>query len=222
MTTSSDSSGVLNLADLILRVKTDRGLTYAQLEEMSGAAITRQRWQQLGTGIRIKEFPEPATLSAMAEALRVQVTTVVLAAAKTIGLPVTREISDLAAMLPSGTERLSEMQRDAIVAVAKAMLQPAQDKATDEDAGATQSSTQGTGEGGVRDSGGAPIGAPTPIEKNRIGRGRPPYVDRAPGVNREKWAASTGRESEGAKLDRLDAEETDAIIRDDEGPEGGA
>jgi len=57
----------------------------------------------------------------------------------------------------------------------------------------------------------------TNIEKHRAGRGVPPYVDRAPGVDRSKWAAETSTgESMGARDDRLDEEHTDALNRDPE------
>lgn len=83
--------------------------------------FSAQRWQQLGTGVRIKEFPEPATIQAMADALEVDVASVVLAAAASIGLPVERRQSELAAMLPSNADDLTEEQRDAVLAVIRAM-----------------------------------------------------------------------------------------------------
>ncbi len=77
-----------DLATLIQQQRERRGLSYRMLESRSGAVISAQRWQQLGTGVRMKEFPEPATLAAMAIALEVDVTSVVLSAASSVGLAV--------------------------------------------------------------------------------------------------------------------------------------
>ncbi|GGF38776.1 hypothetical protein GCM10007298_38100 [Williamsia phyllosphaerae] len=101
-----------------------RGFSYADLETRAGAVITRQRWQQLGTGVRIKEFPEPATLEAMSKALDADVAEVVLAAARSLGLNVQRGAqSDLAARLPSTSDRLNEVQRDAIVTLVRSITE---------------------------------------------------------------------------------------------------
>lgn len=149
---------VPELADLISHVKTTRGWSYQTLADRTEGVLTRQRWQQLGTTVRIKEFPEPETLSAIADALQVNITSVVLAAAKTIGLPVTRELSALATLLPVGTERLADYQRDAIVGVIKAMLRSDEDRRRREDTSTAQGSPQGRGKGSLRSvDGRAPI-----------------------------------------------------------------
>jgi len=113
---------VPTLADLIQAQKTARGYSYRVLEARANDVITAQRWQQLGTGVRIREFPEPATLQAMADALEVDVASVVLAAARSIGLPVKRSAeSDLAAMLPASAALLTDEQRDAILALVRSI-----------------------------------------------------------------------------------------------------
>jgi len=108
---------VPNLQQLITEQKQLRGRSYGDYERMAGHVITRQRWQQLGTGARIKEFSEPATIKAMADALEVDVAVVVLAMAKSLGLPIGSGIaqSDLAVMLPPSARNLTPEQRDAIV-----------------------------------------------------------------------------------------------------------
>ncbi len=112
------------LDELIAERKRLRGFSYADLENRAASTISRQRWQQLGTGVRIKEFPEPATLEAMATALDVDVAEVVLAAARSIGLDVKRGAqSDLAARLPSTADRLTEVQRDAIVTLVRSITE---------------------------------------------------------------------------------------------------
>lgn len=117
----SQSQSVPTLADLIQARRADRGWSYRVLADRASHVFTAQRWQQLGTGVRIKEFPEPATIQAMADALEVDVASVVLAAAASIGLPVERRQSELAAMLPSTADALTEEQRDAVLAVIRAM-----------------------------------------------------------------------------------------------------
>ena len=125
---TADDSGVPTLAELITEQKAFRGYSYRTLEARADSVITAQRWQQLGTGVRIKEFPEPATLQAMANALGVDVTAVVMAAARSIGLPVRRVAeSDLAAMLPQSASLLTTDQRDAILAVVRSITRGATD-----------------------------------------------------------------------------------------------
>ncbi|WP_328439209.1 hypothetical protein [Nocardia puris] len=114
-----------NLADLIQARRAERGWSYRTLSARADHVVSAQRWQQLGTDVRIKEFPEPATIRAMADALEVDVTSVVLATAASIGLPVTRRQSELAAMLPGNADDLTAEQRDAVLAVIRAMAPPA-------------------------------------------------------------------------------------------------
>lgn len=128
---SPQASVVPNLADLISARKAERGWTYQQLADRADGAISRQRWQQLGTGIRIKEFPEPATIQSIAHALEVDITLVVLAVAASIGFAVKQRDSALAAMLPPGADRLTDDQRDVVLAVVRALA--AKVGATDED-----------------------------------------------------------------------------------------
>lgn len=118
---ASQSHSVPTLADLIQARRAERGWSYRILADRADHVFSAQRWQQLGTGVRIKEFPEPATIQAMADALEVDVASVVLAAAASIGLPVERRQSELAAMLPSNADDLTEEQRDAVLAVIRAM-----------------------------------------------------------------------------------------------------
>jgi hypothetical protein len=117
----SQSHSVPTIADLIQARRAERGWSYRTLADRADHVFSAQRWQQLGTGVRIKEFPEPATIQAMADALEVDVASVVLAAAASIGLPVERRQSELAAMLPSNADDLTEEQRDAVLAVIRAM-----------------------------------------------------------------------------------------------------
>ncbi|MEW2483619.1 hypothetical protein AB0876_28935 [Mycobacterium sp. NPDC049093] len=114
---ATNDQSVPNLQQLITEQKNLRNRSYGDYERMAGYVISRQRWQQLGTGARIKEFSEPATIKAMAEALEVDVAVVVLAMAKSLGLPIESGVaqSDLAVMLPPSARKLTPEQRDAVV-----------------------------------------------------------------------------------------------------------
>lgn len=151
------ASAVPNLAELISARKAERGWTYQHLAARANDVISRQRWQQLGTGVRIKEFPEPSTIQSIADALEVDVTLVVLAVAKSIGLAIRQRNSSLAAMLPPGADQLTEQQRDAVLAVVRAMSTPV--GANDEKD--TQPRTQeGSSEHGSTGGGPSKPGAP--------------------------------------------------------------
>lgn len=117
----TQASAVPNLADLISARKAERGWSYQQLADRASGVISRQRWQQLGTGTRIKEFPEPATIQSISDALDVDITLVVLAVARSIGFAVRSRDSALAAMLPPGADRLTEEQRDVVLAVVRVL-----------------------------------------------------------------------------------------------------
>ncbi len=116
---------VPTLAELIGEKRDLRGYSYADLETRAGHTITRQRWQQLGSGARVKEFSEPDTIRAMAAALEVDESLVVLAMAKSIGLNV--ELggaqSALARMLPASARDLTAEQRNAIVGMVRVIGQ---------------------------------------------------------------------------------------------------
>jgi hypothetical protein len=119
---TSDGEQVLTLQQLIRARMTERSWTYAELERRSDFALTKGRWQQLGSGTRIAAFPEPATIAKIGEVLEVDVTTVVLAAAQSVGLDARRRGPDLAQLLPAGTDRLSERMRDAILTIIRAAV----------------------------------------------------------------------------------------------------
>jgi hypothetical protein len=121
--TKGDDADVPTLAQLISESKTDIGLSYDQLAARTGYVVTRQRFQQLGTSKRLKEFPEPATLAAVAEALKLDVALVVLATAKSIGLSVDMgSRSDLGMMLPSAARNLTRDQRNALLSLVRSIV----------------------------------------------------------------------------------------------------
>jgi hypothetical protein len=119
---TTDGDHVLTLQALIRARMDERGWSYAELERRSAGALTKGRWQQLGTGVRMANFPEPTNLRTMADVLEVEVTTVLLAAAQTLGIDARRRGPDLAQLLPAGTDRLSERMRDAILTIIRAAV----------------------------------------------------------------------------------------------------
>lgn len=113
-----------NLQQLITEQKRLSGYSYDEYANRSGHVISRQRWQQLATGQRIKEFSEPPTLQAMADALEVDITLVVLAMAKSLGLQVGTQQSDLALLMPPSARHLTPEQRDAIIRLVRVFTPP--------------------------------------------------------------------------------------------------
>ncbi len=112
----------LPLHDLIQARMQERGWSYSDLERASRRALTRGRWQQLGSGAQLRKFPDPGSLTVIAEVLEVDITTVVLAAAQTLGLDVRQQGADLSNLLPDRTERLSDRMRDAILTLVRAAV----------------------------------------------------------------------------------------------------
>lgn len=119
---SGHDEPVVALDALIRACMQQRGWSYADLERASGRALTRGRWQQLGSGVPQRKFPDPESLTVMSRVLEVDVTTVVLAAARTLGLDVHHRGSGLSHLLPAETARLPVRMRDAILALIRAAV----------------------------------------------------------------------------------------------------
>ncbi len=100
----------------------ERQWSYSDLERASDRALTRGRWQQLGSGVPQRKFPDPGSLKVMAEVLEVEITVVVLAAARSLGLDVGRRGTHLAHRLPVQTDRISVGMRDAIVTLIRSAV----------------------------------------------------------------------------------------------------
>lgn len=116
------SDSVLPLHELIRAHMKQRGWSYTDLERASGRALTRGRWQQLGSGLQQRKFPDPSSLAVISRVLEVDITTVVLAAALHLGLEVQRRGDGLSELLPAGTHQLSERLRDAILTLIRAAV----------------------------------------------------------------------------------------------------
>lgn len=119
---TSDGGRVLTLQELIQARRDERGWSYGDLANRTEHKITRGRWQQLGTHVRMKAFPERESIPAIADALEVDQTTIVLAVAKSLDLDVRWRGPNLAQLMPAGTDQLSEPVRDAILAVIRATV----------------------------------------------------------------------------------------------------
>lgn len=118
----ANNDSALSLHALIRACMKERGWSYSDLERASDRALTRGRWQQLGSGAAQRKFPGPASLTVIAQVLEVDITTVVLAAARGVGLDVRSRGTDLGHLLPALTERLSERMRHAILSLVQAAL----------------------------------------------------------------------------------------------------
>ena len=116
------------LQELLRSRMDERGWSYSDLERRSGQALSRGRWQQLGAGAAQRKFPDPASLVVIAQVLEVDITTVVLAAARTVGLDARTRESELSRLLPAGTERLSDRTREAVLTVIRAAVADAADR----------------------------------------------------------------------------------------------
>lgn len=110
---------VLNLRELIQTHMGRTGDSMRALGERSGIAHQTLGTWSAGT---IKTFPDPETIQAFANATSFNVQTVVLAAARTLGLSVRDSDSLLAQSLPPGADKLTPEDRDAIVAVTRQLV----------------------------------------------------------------------------------------------------
>lgn len=122
---TGDGGRVFTLQELILTHRDQWGWSYAEFERRSedlGHKITYGRWQQMATHVRMKAFPERDNIPIIAGVLGVSQTTVVLAIAKSLDLDVQWQGPLLAALMPAGTDQLSEPVRDAILAVIRATV----------------------------------------------------------------------------------------------------
>lgn len=120
-----DGDLVPTLQKLIRARMDERDLSYADLARLSAGRLTKSRWQQLATGVRIRSWPEPDTVRVLVEVLGYDYTTVVLASAMSLDLPVNGRGPLLAQLLPAGTDLLSDRMRSAILAMIRAAVEEA-------------------------------------------------------------------------------------------------
>lgn len=119
---TDDGGDVLTLSKLVSDRMRERGWTLGDLVAHRRNTLSKSRWQQYATGARLKNVPDTGNLLAISEVLEVDVTTVILAAARQVGLGVRRRGSDFSALLPTGVDELPESMRDAILAIIRAAV----------------------------------------------------------------------------------------------------
>lgn len=120
--TAGDGENVLTLAELIAARTDERRWSRRTLAARGDDATTFQNWSKLARGDRLKRFPEPATLEALAKGLGVSITTVVLGAARQVGHDVQQRGSDFAALLPAGIDEIPREMRDALLGLMHAAV----------------------------------------------------------------------------------------------------
>lgn len=105
----------------LIRAELDSGKSVRDLADASGGRVKFQTFQELSTKPP-KQFPKDLkTITGMSLALRVPETTIVLAYAKSLGIPVSSG-STFSLRLPADVDSLSPAMQDAILAVARAAM----------------------------------------------------------------------------------------------------
>lgn len=123
-----DSSAVPTIAELISSYRDRMGTpSYEVMSRKVRNEILPGRLHQLHT-TKPKSFAEARTMEALAELLEVPVATIVLAYASSLGIAVRDSSPELARTLPSGTDKLTVEDRDAIRAVVKALISARRDE----------------------------------------------------------------------------------------------
>lgn len=108
----------VNIRELIESAR--RGRSYDALAKAHPESPGRQFWHQIATQDQ-QTFPKPATIRGIAGALQVPQSTVVLAWAESLGVPM-RADSRLAMMLPPEVDRLTDADIATILSVIRQLL----------------------------------------------------------------------------------------------------
>lgn len=114
-----DPRDVPTLRDLIQRHTDQTGESRRALGDRSGMSHQTLGYWSAGT---IKTIPDPDTIRLFARATAYSEQTVVLAAARTVGLRISESDSLLVSMLPPGTDNLADADVDAIRAVVRQLV----------------------------------------------------------------------------------------------------
>ena len=110
------------IAELLTAYRDRTGASYEDMARKVDDEINRSRMHQLATAPP-KEFPKRArTVELLAQLLEVPVTTIVLAFAKGLGIPVQSSNTLLADTLPPGTDLLTAEDREVVRVVARALV----------------------------------------------------------------------------------------------------
>lgn len=106
-----------DLSTLLLERKAER--SFERLSKDCGGYPTANRLQQIATG-QLNEFPNPDTIKGIARGTGLTVTEVVLASARSLGLPV--RDADLSALVIAGAGDLPAGAKETIYSVARQMM----------------------------------------------------------------------------------------------------
>lgn len=99
------------------------GRTWEEVAEATDGVYGPKRLSQIANdNPRIKTIPEPWYLEAIAKACGVSVRAVLMACAETVGLPVDREESTFLSMMLTGTETLTDSQRDNVFRILRSYI----------------------------------------------------------------------------------------------------
>ncbi|WP_100499399.1 hypothetical protein [Geodermatophilus chilensis] len=110
------------IAELLLAYRDRTGASYAEMARKVGDELTPSRMHQLATAPP-QQFPKRArTVEALAELLEVPVTTIVLAFAAGLGIPVQQSGTVLEQTLPPGTDVLTDEDRQAVRGIVRALV----------------------------------------------------------------------------------------------------
>lgn len=113
MTTTPDPFGEL--------IRRERGTrTNVDLARDMGGVVTGARVHQLAT-VRIKSFPDPRTINALAAGLGVPAGAIILAAAETLGVNTRGSVDDDVILVGAG--RLPESSKELLRSMAAEMLE---------------------------------------------------------------------------------------------------
>lgn len=119
---SQHPHGVPSIADLIAAYRQRTGHSYNDMARRLRNEITSQNLQKMGS-LPIRQFPKtPRTIQLLAELLDVSTTTVVLAYASSLGLPVRQAGTMLEVTLPPGTDDLTVEDREAIRLITRQLI----------------------------------------------------------------------------------------------------
>ncbi|WP_411815540.1 hypothetical protein [Gordonia sp. SND2] len=109
------------IAELIRLRQDETGWSLNAIATATGGRVSRQTMSNLAAG-RATEWPKSTdTVTGLATALGVREETIVLAYATTIGIPISKTPSLLAAQLPANTDLLTPAERNHILGLIRAL-----------------------------------------------------------------------------------------------------
>ena len=122
MSEPTQSASVPTIQQLLLEHRDRTGDSYDDMAKKVDDSITRQRLQQLATRGPARMAYDSKAIHALAKLLGIDTTTVVLAYAQSLGLPVERTGSTLAHLLPNGVDVLTREDMDAVLHMVRQMV----------------------------------------------------------------------------------------------------